>query len=237
MAHNGTIFLDEIGEMPMSLQSRLLRVLQEKKVMRLGGDRIVPVNVRIIAATNQDLIGLMRERRFREDLFYRLNVLTLKIPPLRERREDIADLAKLFLKESAPEYQLSPDAVRELQSYGWPGNVRQLKHFMEKLRILDDSQVISGTAARYVIENFEPPCQKDAVSGTEKGDGDETALISHQSDSDFQDREAEHITKEALQEALSRAGGNLSRAARDLGVHRSTIWRYMRKYGIEDPEN
>ena len=100
LAHNGTIFLDEIGEMPMSLQSRLLRVLQERKVMRLGGDRVFPVNIRIFAATNKNLMELVGEHKFREDLFYRLNVLTLKIPPLRERVEDIPDLANLFLRES-----------------------------------------------------------------------------------------------------------------------------------------
>lgn len=233
LAHNGTIFLDEIGEMPLSLQSRLLRVLQEKKVMRLGGDRIFPVNVRIIAATNQDLIELMKERRFREDLFYRLNVLTLRIPPLRERREDIVDLAKLFLKESAPGCSLSPAAIREMKDYGWPGNTRQLRHFMEKLRILGDSPVISGETARYVIENFEPPCgeeakkprENDLEAPGEKPEDTEARRLNLPAESAV-------ISKDILLEVLERAGGNQSRAARELGVHRSTIWRYIKKYGI-----
>ena len=124
LAHNGTIFLDEIGEMPMSLQSRLLRVLQERKVMRLGGDRVFPVNIRIFAATNKNLMELVGEHKFREDLFYRLNVLTLKIPPLRERVEDIPDLANLFLRESGGKCCLTPAAEKVLTSYGWPGNAR-----------------------------------------------------------------------------------------------------------------
>ena len=149
------------GEMPMSLQSRLLRVLQERKVMRLGGDRVFPVNIRIFAATNKNLMELVGEHKFREDLFYRLNVLTLKIPPLRERVEDIPDLANLFLRESGGKCCLTPAAEKVLTSYGWPGNARQLRHFMEKVRIICDSSVISGEAAGYVIQNYEPPCEME----------------------------------------------------------------------------
>lgn len=219
LAHNGTIFLDEIGEMPLSLQSRLLRVLQEKRVMRLGGDKSFPVNVRIIAATNQDLMALMKEKRFREDLFYRLNVLTLRIPPLRERREDLVDLAALFLKESGTDYRLSPSAIQEIERYGWPGNARQLRHFMEKLRILSDSPVISGETARYAIENFEPPCE--AVQ--------ECAPASGQSEETESPDTARELTRELVLQAVERAGGNQSKAARNLGIHRSTVWRYLHR--------
>lgn len=212
LAHNGTIFLDEIGEMPMSLQSRLLRVLQERKVMRLGGDRVFPVNIRIFAATNQDLMGLVKEHRFREDLFYRLNVLTLKIPSLRERREDIPDLANLFLREGGGECCLTPAAQQMMAAYGWPGNARQLRHFMEKVRIICDSSVISGEAVSYVIENYEPPCEsiKDTCPSP-----------------------CQEITAELLSQAMEQAGGNKTKAAKLLGIHRSTIWRYLKKFGME----
>lgn len=212
LAHNGTIFLDEIGEMPMSLQSRLLRVLQERKVMRLGGDRVFPVNIRIFAATNQDLMGLVKEHRFREDLFYRLNVLTLKIPSLRERREDIPDLANLFLREGGGECCLTPAALQMMAAYGWPGNARQLRHFMEKVRIICDSSVISGEAVSYVIENYEPPCEpiKDTCPSP-----------------------CQEITAELLAQAMEQAGGNKTKAAKLLGIHRSTIWRYLKKFGMD----
>lgn len=212
LAHNGTIFLDEIGEMPMSLQSRLLRVLQERKVMRLGGDRVFPVNIRIFAATNQDLMGLVKEHRFREDLFYRLNVLTLKIPSLRERREDIPDLANLFLREGGGECCLTPAALQMMAAYGWPGNARQLRHFMEKVRIICDSSVISGEAVSYVIENYEPPCEPIK---------------------DTRPSPCQEITAELLAQAMEQAGGNKTKAAKLLGIHRSTIWRYLKKFGMD----
>lgn len=211
LAHNGTIFLDEIGEMPMSLQSRLLRVLQERKVMRLGGDRVFPVNIRIFAATNQNLIELVKQRRFREDLFYRLNVLTLKIPSLRERREDIPGLADLFLREGGGKCCLTPAAEEVLSSYGWPGNARQLRHFMEKVRIICDASVISGEAVSYVIQNYEPPWEET---------GDRSAP-------------GQEITAQRLSQAIEQAGGNKTKAAEILGIHRSTIWRYLKKFGME----
>lgn len=208
LAHNGTIFLDEIGEMPLSLQSRFLRVLQERKVMRLGGDRVFPVNIRVFAATNLNLIELVKEHRFREDLFYRLNVLTLKIPPLRERPGDIPVLAKQFLKEQGVRCSLTETAEEALSRYSWPGNARQLRHFMEKLCIICDSSVIRGKDVEYVIENFEPP-----AAGERKTGGGEN-----------------EITKERLMEALELAGGNKARAAEMLGIHRSTFWRYLKRF-------
>ena len=256
LAHNGTIFLDEIGEMPMSLQSRLLRVLQERKVMRLGGDRVFPVNIRIFAATNKNLIELVRERKFREDLFYRLNVLTLKIPSLRERVEDIPDLANLFLREGGGKCCLTPAAEKVLTSYGWPGNARQLRHFMEKVRIICDSSVISGEAAGYVIENYEPPCEMEQRgngmgnqgskgAGSNEGDGGcgnrrRTELGRENQDWEYQGREnpyqgntSREITEQLLAQAIEQAGGNKTKAARILGIHRSTIWRYIKKFGMK----
>lgn len=248
--------MDEIGEMPMSLQSRLLRVLQERKVMRLGGDRVFPVNIRIFAATNKNLIELVRERKFREDLFYRLNVLTLKIPSLRERVEDIPDLANLFLREGGGKCCLTPAAEKVLTSYGWPGNARQLRHFMEKVRIICDSSVISGEAAGYVIENYEPPCEMEQRgngmgnqgskgAGSNEGDGGcgnrrWTELGRENQDWEYQGQEnpyqentSREITEQLLAQAIEQAGGNKTKAARILGIHRSTIWRYIKKFGMK----
>lgn len=241
LAHNGTIFLDEIGEMPMSLQSRLLRVLQERKVMRLGGDRVFPVNIRIFAATNKNLMELVGEHKFREDLFYRLNVLTLKIPPLRERVEDIPDLANLFLRESGGKCCLTPAAEKVLTSYGWPGNARQLRHFMEKVRIICDSSVISGEAAGYVIQNYEPTCemeQRGNGSGFlgSNGTGNYKATkgrVNRNQEEPGQENISREITEECLAQAMEQAGGNKTKAARILGIHRSTIWRYIKKFGME----
>jgi len=241
LAHNGTIFLDEIGEMPMSLQSRLLRVLQERKVMRLGGDRVFPVNIRIFAATNKNLMELVGEHKFREDLFYRLNVLTLKIPPLRERVEDIPDLANLFLRESGGKCCLTPAAEKVLTSYGWPGNARQLRHFMEKVRIICDSSVISGEAAGYVIQNYEPPCEMEQRGNSSgflgsNGIGNYKATkgrVNRSQEEPGQENISREITEECLAQAMEQAGGNKTKAARILGIHRSTIWRYIKKFGME----
>ena len=241
LAHNGTIFLDEIGEMPMSLQSRLLRVLQERKVMRLGGDRVFPVNIRIFAATNKNLMELVGEHKFREDLFYRLNVLTLKIPPLRERVEDIPDLANLFLRESGGKCCLTPAAEKVLTSYGWPGNARQLRHFMEKVRIICDSSVISGEAAGYVIQNYEPPCEMEQRGNSSgflgsNGIGNYKAdkgRVNRSQEEPGQENISREITEACLAQAMEQAGGNKTKAARILGIHRSTIWRYIKKFGME----
>lgn len=223
LSHNGTIFLDEIGEMPMSLQSRLLRVLQERRVMRLGGDRVFPVNIRIFAATNQNLIELVQKHKFREDLFYRLNVLTLKIPPLRERPGDIPHLAGLFLKEGGGNCRLTETAEKVMASYGWPGNARQLRHFMEKVRIICDSPVISGEAVRYVIETYEPTCRIEPGKLFCGCKTDENVLSSGR---------CRDITPELLEDAIEQAGGNKTKAAELLGIHRSTMWRYLKRFHL-----
>lgn len=141
IAHNGTLFLDEIGEMPSSLQMRLLRVLQEREVMRLGGDSVINVDIRIIAATNKNLKEMMEKGDFREDLYYRLNVLPLKIPPLRARRKDILPLIEQFKREFKGSFKFSPDAEKLLLSYNWRGNVRELKNYIEYLVSLEIKEV------------------------------------------------------------------------------------------------
>jgi PAS domain S-box-containing protein len=146
LAHHGTLFLDEIGEMPLSLQARILRMLQEKEVMRLGGHKIIPVNVRIVVATNQDLPQLVAAKRFREDLYYRLNVLPLHLPPLRGRPEDISQLVEHFIQQLATKQStingISDEAVRVLKEYAWFGNVRELANVVERLVLLSPSPII-----------------------------------------------------------------------------------------------
>ena len=149
-AEGGTLFLDEIGDMPLEAQTRLLRVLQEGEYTTVGGRKAIRANVRIVAATHRELRDLVRQGLFRDDLFYRLNVVPIRIPPLRERREDIPDLARHFLAQSeglglAPK-RLSPEALEQLQSYGWPGNVRELENLVRRVTALYSQEVIGAGA-------------------------------------------------------------------------------------------
>ncbi|MCQ1529441.1 sigma 54-interacting transcriptional regulator [Lutispora saccharofermentans] len=214
LAHNGTIFLDEISEMPLALQGRFLRVLQERKVMRLGSDQFIPIDVRVVSATNRKIKDLVAENRFRSDLFYRLNVLTLVIPTLRERKEDIYELAKEFLLyySKNKKIHVTEDGIKALQEYGWPGNVRQLQNFIEKLSIINTSDIIDAYAVNAMIAKYEPSCEE--INGIKRSDA------------------KPYIAKEEVEEALKLSKGNKSRAAYMLGVHRSTLWRLMKKYDI-----
>ncbi|SKC45574.1 sigma 54-interacting transcriptional regulator [Maledivibacter halophilus] len=214
LAHKGTIFLDEISEMPLTLQGRFLRILQERKVMRLGGDQIIPIDVRVISATNREIKDLVTENKFRHDLFYRLNVLTLVIPPLRDRKEDIYELAKEFLENYSKnkEISFSKDARKALQTYKWPGNIRQLRNFIEKLSIINTVDMINANIINKMISDYEP---------------------------DFEEiRETKYsnskacITKEEIENALGFTKGNKTKAANNLGIHRSTLWRLIKKYSI-----
>lgn len=215
LAHQGTIFLDEVGEIPLALQGRLLRVLQERQVMRLGSDKVIPVDVRIIAATNRNLTDLVVQKKFRDDLFFRLNVLGIHLPTLAERKEDIYLLAKSFLEEKAgnTEYVITKAALAALKDYSWPGNVRELQNIMEKLSIISSSGVIDGDDIKMLIRenesllNISPVVEKISLG-----------------------REA--LSQEKVFEAIKRANGNRDRAAEMLRVHRTTLWRWLKKYGI-----
>lgn len=161
LAHNGTIFLDEIGDAPPSIQAALLRVLQEKQVMRVGGNRVIPINVRVIAATNRDLMEMVRSGKFREDLYYRLNVLPLQIPSLRERREDLFILIDSFLKDNRRTLDFSPRVREVLEKYNWPGNVRELENFINYLMVIvDDSKV----EMRHIPEMMISYCQQNTLN-------------------------------------------------------------------------
>jgi DNA-binding NtrC family response regulator len=223
-ADNGTFFLDEIGEMPASLQVKFLRALQEGEVRRVGANHAVTVNVRVLAATNRDLSQLMQQGKFREDLFYRLNVIALDLPPLRERREDILLLAEHFLAQFSERQgrplRLSAEAVERLLHYPWPGNVRELANAMERTAILTPHDVIAPDDL--------PP---HIAAGTPLGPA--PALPREQT---LADLEKAHIFQ-----TLERHGWNHSRAAEILGISRSSLWRKLKEYqladGLENPKN
>lgn len=214
-ADGGTLFLDEIGEMPVGLQARLLRALQERGFERVGGTRPIEVDVRVVAATNRDLEAAIRDGAFRQDLFYRLNVITCELPPLRERRGDIALLARHFLRHHGERLNklgagIDPAALRALTAYDWPGNVRQLSNAVERALVLGDGEMIW------------PEDLPDEL--LEHGDG-EVPL------SDYQTTMIE-TKKRLLTTALAEAGGNAAEAGRRLGLHPNSFRRLMRQLGL-----
>lgn len=206
-AGGGTIFLDEVGDAPHEVQVGLLRVLEEKAVYRLGSARPVPVNVRILAATSRDLMALVGEGRFREDLYYRLAGINIKIPALRDRREDIPHLADYFLGEAAARagssLRLDDLAVKTLAEYSWPGNVRELKNLMERIAALAEGPLVG----REVLLQWGPKGMGGAITNS-------------------------CSERDNLVNILKEAGGNMTRAAKLLGVNRTTVYRRLKKYGI-----
>ena len=240
IAHTGTIFLDEIGEMPAALQSRLLRVLQEREVMKLGSGRATPVDVRVIAATHRDLHALVAQGAFRADLYFRLNLLQIELPPLRERRDDVPQLARHLLSRSALQYGL-PEAALErvlvflaplFEQYAWPGNVRELENLLTRAAIyLGDAAGEAGQDWQAVFPEFGRMERAAAVeagtggargaSGTENGaSGAHTAA----------ETSASRLspTREDVLRALEQAGGNRAAASRALGIGRTTLWRLLK---------
>jgi len=211
-ADKGTLFLDEIGEMPMQLQVKILRALQEKVVQRVGDNRVEPVDIRVIAATNRDLDVEIKAARFREDLYYRLNVVNLHLPPLRERGDDILVIARYLLARYAPGYGnrvrgFSPNATVAMRKYRWPGNIRELENRLKKAIVLADR----------------------ALLGPEDLDlkPDDLAPILPLSDA------KEKFQRDYINEVLALNNGNRTKTARDLGVDPRTIFRHLEK---EEPE-
>lgn len=215
-AHQGTLFLDEIGDMEYSMQRKLLRVLQEKEVRRVGGRTPINVDVRIISATNADLKSLIEKGRFREDLYYRLNVMTIRLPPLRERREDIPLLVRYFLDQIAkdrnePPKEVAPDALRALLAYSWPGNVWELQNEIQRLALI-------------AWKNIE----KEMVSDLE-ADSKSAPL---ETGGAFEGKTMDQIEKEAIIKAMQRAEGNKALAARLLNIPRRTLYNRLKKFGL-----
>jgi len=226
LAHEGTLFLDEIGDMSLKTQAKVLRILQERKFERVGGNRTIEVDVRVIAATNKDLSQEIGAGTFREDLYYRLNVIPFHVPPLRERREDIPLLASHFLdyfcrKEGRETKSLDDTALEALLRYSWPGNVRELKNLIERLVILVPSKVISRAQLPLSVTTQAP-----AAAGA--GDGADSALAVDTF------REArEEFEKEFLLRKLEENDWNVSRTAEAIDMERSNLHRKIRSYGID----
>jgi sigma-54 dependent transcriptional regulator, acetoin dehydrogenase operon transcriptional activator AcoR len=221
-ANGGTLFLDEVGEMPLEAQVHLLRVLQEKEIIRLGSSKPVPVDVRIIAATNRDLEALMREGRFRSDLYYRLNVIELNIPPLRERTEDIPLLLRHYLEHYAEQYKkpvirgLAADTLSALLRYSWPGNVRELQNAVEYAVLFCEEEEIRLCHFPSALQKALR--EKGNKSREEEREGDLPPI--------------EKEERRMLLRQLEEAGGNLSEVARQMKIARTTLYRRMKKYRI-----
>lgn len=214
LANGGTLFLDEIGNLSYGLQAKLLTALQRRSIVRVGGAKEIPIDVRLICATNKDLSKMVAEHEFREDLLYRINTIHLNLPPLRERKGDIADLAQLFLDRYATKYnrqgvRLSDEAAEQIERMSWRGNIRELQHAIERAVILTDGATIGSLSF-----GSADPTPGSAPSGRE---GSLTL---------------DDIERDAIVKAIRQCQGNLSLVAQQLGVSRQTLYNKIRKYGI-----
>ena len=219
LAHSGTLFLDEIGDMSLGGQAKLLRVVEDRVIVRVGGSKTIPVDVRLVVATNQDLAELVHQKKFRQDLYYRLNVVSLTVPPLRERGSDIVLLAEHFLHDFAIKARRSPPtltsaAQRKLEAHPWPGNVRELRNSMERLAYLSSSDVIDADELQFIM----------SPSGESRG----TLTVSGPLN-----EATEQFQIEYIQRAVRMSDGNMSRTAELLGLHRSNLYRKMKQLGME----
>jgi NtrC-family two-component system response regulator AlgB len=234
VADTGTVFLDEIGEISPSLQTKLLRFLQEREFERVGDTKTIRVNVRIVAATNKDLEREVREGRFREDLYFRLNVIELHMPSLRQRPEDILPLAEQLLARSFASAgrsirPISEPAKQAIQNYGWPGNIRELKNALERAAILctTDQVTVEDLPDRVVSHAATLSAHGGAQGIVSGGAFAATASMMTPSDVSLEDLEKQHI-QQVLQTAQT-----LEEAASILGINLSTLWRKRRRYGLE----
>lgn len=218
LAHGGTIFLDEIGEMPLSLQARLLRVLQEKEVMRLGADSVIPINVRVLSATNQDLMIGVEKKQFRADLYYRLDVLRLQMPPLRERVEDITELIEEFLNKVPPKrrkiFAISEEALTLLQKQVWRGNVRELENVFERILLLAQGPKIEELDVRRELDSI----------------GQVTWNSSRFGGSDHESDRLDVLERKKIEQILVEEKYNYTQAAKRIGISRTTLWRKLREW-------
>ena len=217
-AHEGTIFLDEVSEIPLTLQSRLLRVIQEREVRRVGANRVVPIDVRIICATNRDLLDMIREGRFREDLYYRLKVLSVQLPPLRDREGDMAMLMQHYLALYARRFgkdqiTLSPEAAAAISTYRWPGNIREIRNISEQLAVLCETDLITAADVAAVL-----PMEQTIHKPFVLQESEDPTLM--------------NLQKRQIREVLSRAKSR-KEAAEILGISKTTLWRKCKEMGLE----
>jgi len=214
VADNGTLFLDEIGNLNMPLQSKLLTVLQRREVTRIGTNKSIPVDIRLICATNMPLHDMIMENAFRQDLLYRINTVEIFLPPLRERLDDIPILADHFLKLYASKYRkqfngFKANALQLLQQYSWPGNIRELQHAIERAIIMSESDELDSRD--FFFLSAKPTPEKMPTSNTYNLD---------------------EVEKNMIQKAIDKNGGNISKAAKDLGLTRASLYRRLEKYGL-----
>ena len=234
-ANGGTLFLDEIGDMPLDSQTRLLRVLSNKEFYRVGGDTPIKVDVRIIAATHQNLNNLVSQKKFREDLFYRLNVIKIEVPALRERKDDIEDLSKFFLKNYASSLDeelrvLSDDAKKILKKYDWPGNVRQLENVCYWLTLMSPTQNVKAQDLPSEVKDYE--MTDIPASSWEEGLQNWLNNVSMNIESGLSDIAITKIEKMLIKTALERSNGKKNDAAQILGWGRNTLSKKMKDHGI-----
>ena len=220
LANNGTIILDEIGELPLSLQPKLLRVLEQKEIKRVGGNDLLLADVRILAATNRNLREEVARKAFREDLYFRIGAITISIPPLRERREDVGPIARHFLSGmgnsvSGPLPALSPAALDSLISHDWPGNVRELRNAIQRAVVMAEGEELTGTDFSFLRQPADPEAEPEGVSGLSRWEQAERANILGE---------------------LARQLGNKTKTARELGIAKSTLFEKLKKYRIRTTE-
>ena len=218
LANGGTIFLDEIGDMPLATQAKLLRVLQEKEFERVGGNQTIRVDVRFIAATNKNVMEMVRRGTFREDLYYRLNVFSVQLPPLRDRKEDIPILAAHFLERMENPVKLSAESLQILTACSWPGNIRELQNTLERAAVLTDSGVIEPQQLAVQINGALPAHILQSPESAQARSIDERV---------------EEVEKGFIIEALSRSGGVQVKAAEILGINQRSLWHRIKKLGID----
>lgn len=222
-ANEGTLLLDEIGEMPLVLQAKLLRILQEREFERIGGHQTIKVDIRIIAATNRDLQAMVKEGTFREDLFYRLNVIHLILPPLRDRREDISLLANHFLQKFSSENQrdiidIDPMAMSLLTAWSWPGNIRELSNVIERAVVMNSGPIIFS-------EDLPPQIRQPVCNAGEA----KTAPVGERNLKE----EIKRVEKRIIMEVLEQQEGNRTRTALMLGISRRALMYKLQEYGID----
>jgi len=220
LAHNGTIFLDEIGELPYTLQPKLLRALEQKEIKRVGGNETLPADARVLAATNRNLKEEVAKKAFREDLYFRVGAIRVAVPPLRDRREDIAPLSRHFLaalcvRSPRPLPSLSPAALDALVSHDWPGNVRELRNAIQRAVVMAEENELSAADFSFLRESSNSSSDTEAPEGLTR----------------WEQAERTNILAE-----LSRQGGNKTRTARVLGIAKSTLFEKLKKYGIGNQE-
>jgi len=218
-AHEGTIFLDEIGEISQNIQARLLRVLQEHKVRRLGDDKVIPIDVRIIASTNKKLIQLVKQNKFRDDLYYRINVLNLEIPPLQERKEDISLLVNFFIKKYGNKFKkvvegISEEGIQILENYNWPGNIRQLENVIERLVVRTNKSFIMTNSVKEIMKLQ----HEDGIINYHQKQDDINYPLSGN---------LEDIEKTIIARVMQEERGNKAAVVKRLGISRTTLWRKL----------